>query len=976
MTPQQFIQKWQGHELKERSAAQEHFIDLCRLIGHPTPAEADKKGDEYTFEKGVTKTGGGEGFADVWKRGHFGWEYKKKKASLEKALEQLTRYASALENPPLHVACDTDKIKIVTAWTNSLPVTHDIALAELADPAKLNILHAVFHDPQKLRPQRTRAAVTKEAAEKFVTIAERLQHRNDHAAVAHFVNQLVFCFFAEDVRLLPEDYFTKLLHTASKNPKNAKRMLDGLFEAMEAGGPHGVEDIRHFNGGLFDGRRALDLDHGDIGLLVALGSMNWSQIDPTIFGTLFERFLDPEKRAQIGAHYTDETKIMMIVEPVIVRPLLAEWEAVKTRIGRLLSGAVKPGKSAVSEKRLTALGAAEAERGLFLDRLRNVRILDPACGSGNFLYLALQAVKDIENRVLLETEAMGLSPQAPLVGPEILRGIEINRYAAELARTTIWIGFIQWKIRNAIFAHDDPVLRKLDGIENRDALVTVIRDADGTERSVEAEWPDAEFIVGNPPFLGGKLLRASLGDDYVGTLFGLYDGRVSREADLVTYWFEKARTKMAAGKLRRAGLVSTNSIRGGVNRKSLERLMGEATIFEAWADEPWVVDGAAVRVSLVCFAAATPISPPEGEIGAPSPRLDGRSVACIHADLTAGATDLTQAKRLKENVGVASNGITKKGKFEIPGRLARDWLKLSTTPAGRVNSDVIRPWRNGLHLMRDWQPDMWIVDFTLYSIKESEYYTEPYEYIRENVKPFRERSNSSMEKRRWWQIARPASALNERIKNLGRYMVTPEVSKHRVFSWFELAICADKNLVAIARDDDATFGILHSRFHEAWSLRLGTSLEDRPRYTPTTTFETFPFPEGLTPNIKAENCESDPRAQRIAAAAKALDDKRRAWLNPPDLVDIVPEITPTAAPGEKPVRYPDRILPKNAEAALKLKERTLTNLYNQRPAWLAALHGDLDRAVAAAYGWPEDISTDAALEKLLALNLERAAAGR
>ena len=322
MTPQEFIQKWQGHALTERASAQSHFNDICKLVGEKNPIEADRTGEDYAFEKGVSKTGGGDGFADVWKRGHFAWEYKKSKSNLDKALEQLTRYASALENPPLHVACDTNRFKIVTAWTNTVPKVHEFTLAEIGDPANLTLLRALFTDPQKLRPQKTRASLTKEAADKFSAIVERLQHRNpDREAVAHFVNQLVFCFFAEDVKLLPEDYFTKLLHTASKRPKDAKKMLDGLFAAMDRGGTHGIEDIAHFNGGLFDGRPSLELDHGDIGLLAALGSMDWSLIDPMIFGTLFERFLDPDKRAQIGAHYTDETKIMMIVEPVIMRPL-------------------------------------------------------------------------------------------------------------------------------------------------------------------------------------------------------------------------------------------------------------------------------------------------------------------------------------------------------------------------------------------------------------------------------------------------------------------------------------------------------------------------------------------------------------------------------------------------------------------------------------------------------------------------------
>jgi type II restriction/modification system DNA methylase subunit YeeA len=267
---------------------------------------------------------------------------------------------------------------------------------------------------------------------------------------------------------------------------------------------------------------------------------------------------------------------------------------------------------------------------------------------------------------------------------------------------------------------------------------------------------------------------------------------------------------------------------------------------------------------------------------------------------------------------------------------------------------------------------MWIIDFCDFDEKEAAQFEAPFGYVLEKVKPFRINSRSELERHNWWKLARPASALFRRLESLARFLVVAEVAKHRVFGWMPQGICPDKNLVVFSRDDDTTFGILHSRFHEAWSLRLGTSLEDRPRYTPTTTFETFPFPAGLTPNIPAADYAADPRAIRIAAAAKKLDDLRRAWLNPPDLVEIVPEVTPTAAPGEAPRRYPDRILPKNVEAAVKLKERTLTNLYNQRPRWLADAHEALDRAVASAYGWPEDISTEDALQRLLALNLERA----
>src|SRR5581483_8141200 len=291
--------------------------------------------------------------------------------------------------------------------------------------------------------------------------------------IAHFVNQLVFCFFAHSVKLLPNGFFPRLLKRASENPENAKRYFDSLFAAMETGGDFDLTKIAHFNGGLFDGRHALPLDSGDVGLLMAAASLDWSLIDPSIFGTLFERFLDPEKRGQIGAHYTDAEKIMMIVNPVIGRPLRDEWSEAKKEIERLVDDAhLKSGQAYRN-----AIAKAEEARSRFLERLRKVTILDPACGSGNFLYLALQAVKDIELRANLECEALGLAPRTPAIGPEIVKGIEINPLAAELARTTIWIGDIQWGMRNGIYARPEPILRPLEAIECRDALIARVPSA-------------------------------------------------------------------------------------------------------------------------------------------------------------------------------------------------------------------------------------------------------------------------------------------------------------------------------------------------------------------------------------------------------------------------------------------------------------------------------------------------------------------
>lgn len=950
MTPSEFIRKWKPVALTERATAQSHFNDLCAVLGHEDPITADPKGEWFAFEKGVTKTGGGDGFADVWKRNHFAWEYKKKKSNLEQALAQLVRYASALENPPLQVACDTDRFVIQTAWTNAVPRRHQIGLDELVDPAKLDILHSVFFDPVKLRPTETRAGVTKEAADKFSTIADSLKGRGPSDRIAHFVNQLVFCFFANSVGLLPDGFLPKLLKKAGRKPERAHKYFDQLFAVMETGGEFDLTDILHFNGGLFDGAKALPLNSDEIGLLQAAGSLDWSQIDPTIFGTLFERFLDPDKRSQIGAHYTDPEKINAIIEPVVFRPLLREWDEAKQEIDALLSGRKTPPMRAKVKRRMTPKEAAEESRSRFLERLRAVSVLDPACGSGNFLYLALQGVKDIENKVNLECEALGLSPQALMVGPEILHGIEINPFAAELARTTIWIGDIQWRRRNGIYSESPPILRRLDAIECADALVEQ-KDSDPV---VEKSWPRAEFLVGNPPFLGGKLLRAGLGNNTVETLFDVYESRVPPEADLVVYWFEKALAAIVAGRTKRVGLVATNSIRGGANRRVIDRIVQKSPIFEAWSDEPWILDGAAVRVSTICFGT-----------GDDEPRLDGKPVAKINSDLTSGILDLTKARRLDQNLGIAYMGDTKGGAFDVPGDLARAWLQAPLNPNGRPNADVLRPWVNGQDATRR-PSDKWIIDFGWEtSEREAAYFEAPFKHVKEKVYPERIENRRDSYRKYWWRHVEPRPALSAKLKKLQRYIATPTVSKHRVFVWLDSRILPDHQLIVIARDEDFTFGILHSRFHETWSLRLGTSLEDRPRYTPTTTFETFPFPDGLAPDQLSAVPMVDSVASTIAEASARLVAMRNKWLNPPDLVTVVPEIVPG---------YPERAVPVDARAAAELRNRTLTKLYNEKPQWLVDAHRDLDVAVAAAYGWPADISEEDALKELLDLNLARSGA--
>jgi type II restriction/modification system DNA methylase subunit YeeA len=960
MLPEQFVEKWAASELKESSAAQEHFIDLCHLLDEPTPAEADPKGEFYCFERGASKTTGGEGWADVWKRHHFGWEYKGKRKNLDQAFAQLQQYAIALENPPLLVVSDMERFRIHTNWTNTISEVHELALDDLLQADKRQLLKSVLSDPRPLKPALTRDALTEKAASGFASLALSLRKRgHDPQAVAHFINRLVFCMFAEDVQLLPGDLFSRMLEAALNRPDQFEGLACQLFGAMQSGGIAGFDRVDWFNGGLFDDDQALPLARNEIETVLAVARMNWADIDPSIFGTLFERGLDPDKRSQLGAHYTDRDKIMMIVEPVVLRPLEADWREARAEIETEMAKAEKararrPKTQAEARKVHRAARQAE-ERALrnatkardeFIEQLRNFRVLDPACGSGNFLYLSLLALKDLEHRALLDAEALGLDRPAPSVGPEVVKGIEINPYAAELARVTVWIGEIQWMKRNGFDVSRNPILKPLDTIECRDALL----NEDGTE----AEWPAAHAIVGNPPFLGGKLLRDGLGDEYVDQLFATYRNQVRPEADLVCYWFDKARRQINDYRTSLVGLVATNSIRGGANRAVLNRIVSNGTIFEAWDDEPWVVEGAAVRVSLVCFGGADL----DSQIA-----LDGKSVARIYADLTSGGVDLTQAAVLRQNRNVAFMGDTKGGAFDIPGSLAREWLQLPLNPNGRLNTDVLRPWVNGMDITRR-LADKWIIDFGWeMSANQAALYEAPYEYIDNQVRPVREKNQREIYRKYWWQHVRPRPDMWAAISLVSHCIVTPTVAKHRIFKWCKTTVCPDHQLIVIARDDETTFGIVHSKFHEIWSLRMGTSLEDRPRYTPTTTFETFPFPEGLTPNIPASDYADDPRAVAIADAARRLNELRENWLNPPDLVRREPEVVPG---------YPDRILPVDDKAAAILKKRTLTNLYNEHPAWLDHAHRELDEAVAAAYGWPADLSDDEILARLFQLNQERA----
>ncbi len=917
MTPEAFIEKWGNVTLTERAAAQSHFLDLCDLLGVPKPTDADPHGEFYTFEKTTDKDDGRRGFADVWYLGHFAWEYKRPNGDLEKALIQIRKYSGALGNPPLLVVSDIQHIRIVPQFTGYVTTPRDYAITDLLDARKREELRALWKNPDLLKPTQTREGVTLEAARQFAQIADRLQNKDkiDPHITAHFLIRILFCLFSENIGLLPPKHFTRMVEAFRSTPEGFIRRVADIFNKMASGGFDGNVEIRHFNGDLFThaSEQLVRLHPDDLSILWHATAHDWSSVAPSIFGTLFERGLDPTKRSQIGAHYTSEADIMDVVQPVVIAPLRRQWEERRAELDAL-----------------AAKGRAAGDRAHSLIRqmqydISTTTVLDPACGSGNFLYVTLHLLHELEFEVITWCAQHGLPLPFVTVGPQQLYGIEINPYAAELARAVIWIGHLQWMLEHGYEA-GNPVLQRLDNIQCADALLD-LTDPAAPRRT---PWPATTCIVSNPPFLGGNKVRAELGDAYVEALWREYGESVGAFADLVCYFVERARAQLADGNVQRVGLITTNSIRGGVNRQVIENIKRttlpdgkRADLFMAWADRPWILEGAAVRISMLGFDADQE-----------QPRkLDGHTVAAINPDLTS-TVDLTQARRLAENVSIAFEGTKKDAPFDIDNATAQAMLASKGNPNGRPNRDVVKPWMNGSDIVR--RPrNMWIIDFGVdMPMDDAAMYEMPFEYVKQNCYPVRQKSRDRAYREIWWRHARPRPEMRRAIAPLKRYILTPRVAKHRIFIWVDAGVIPDSATVAFARDDDYTFGVLHSHAHELWALRLGTSLEDRPRYTPTTTFETFPFPQ-----------PSEAQREAVAEAARRLVAQRDAWLNPPDASEA------------------------------ELKKRTLTNLYNQRPQWLLNAHAALDRAVYAAYGWPETISDDEILQRLLAENLRRSAAG-
>ena len=889
ITPREFIAKWDGKDFGERQASQEMFLDVCALVGHSTPVQFGNR-EVFTFEKAVL----GGGSADAFLEGRFVWEFKGKDRQLNDAVTQAVGYARHLKNPPLIVVSSFETIRIETNFQGMELVRHDIALADLVDQDKFDLLSNAFHNPDALRPTRSIDAVTQETAKLFTQIVGDMEGQSsDPEALALHLNRIIFCLYAEDAGLLPEGLFANILYTNRERPDLSNLAIADLFDKMAEGGMFGMQQIAHFNGDLFRGDTTIELNSGAMQRLGEAVKANWRSIEPSVFGTLFERALDVSKRSQTGAHYTSASDIELVVEPVVMAPLKREWEMTRQEVNDLLD----------DEKR----EAARVRLDQFRERLAAVKVLDPACGSGNFLYIVLRSLLDLERDVIDFAAIKGWEELVPKVQPNQMLGLEINHYAAELARTALWIGYIQWHQANGFTYAHSPILTSLDTIQQMDAIL----DVSEPDNPTEPEWPAAEFIVGNPPFLGNKMMRKNLGDKMVDAIYAAYAGRLPKGSDLCSYWFEKARAEVSARRSERVGLLGTQGIRGGRNRQVLERIKHSGNIFLALPDRIWALDGAMVHISIVGF-----------DGGKETARFfDGEVVSGeINADLTLGP-DLTKAVKLKANRKIAYQGFNRVGSFDVPGPDAQVMLQ-ANNPHAKPNSDVLKPYRNAKDFLDvprgvytvDFGPDMTMEDAALYE--------QPFEWVLAYVKPEREKSNVQKAKEFWWRYQLPSTDLRKALSGMEKYLATGRVSKHRIFAWLDAEIMPDNALVIFAVEDDYTFGVLQSRFHELWARAVGTQLREAEsgfRYTPLTCFEKFPFPS-----------PTDAERESVATAADELNRRRQN------------------------------------------DSRTLTNLYNEMPTWLGLAHAKLDAAVADAYGWPTDVSDGDVLERLLALNLERA----
>ncbi len=1051
-----FITRWANAASAERANYGLFLTELCDVLGvpRPEPATDNTANNAYVFERAVTfQNRDGEtstGRIDLYKRGCFVLEAKQyasakteaaalalalgvdtpkspkvargsaawDRAMLE-AFGQADNYARHLPHdedpPPFLLVVDvghvielysdfTQKGKNYVAFPDAR--SHRIRLADLAKPELRERLRLVWTDPHALDPAKKAAAVTREVAGYLAELAKSFETHHEPKLVAEFLSRCLFCMFAEDVGLLPKESFHQLLESVKADPGAFVPLMELLFEDMNQGRFSGLlrKKLLYFNGGLFSSAKALPVNGTQLGLLRKASGLEWRAVEPAIFGTLLERALSPDERHKLGAHYTPRSYVERLVLPTVIEPLREEWAAVRIAAVTLASR----GNDADLKK-------AQQEIRTFHGRLCAVRVLDPACGSGNFLYVALEQMKRLEGEIITLLHDLGdntdyLNLQGSTVDPHQFLGIEINARAAAIAELVLWIGYLQWHFR----VHGDsmpaePVLRKFANIECRDAVLAydkkgylttdgsfcpIDKTKDASLRYVwnrrtfktdpftgrevpddkavipldtfvnprPATWPQADFIVGNPPFLGKSRLREDLGDGYAETLRAAYPD-VPDSADFVMYWWHKAAELTIDSHCRRFGFITTNSIKQTFNRRIVKRaLMQGVSLRFAIPDHPWVdtVDGAAVRIAMTVGALSFVLpkhqegivsEPPPPDPGAfpgellfvrgETPLDDGSAEViffALHGRIGSGlniGAELEDVIELKSNGLLSNNGVMlgSRGFLVLPGT--------KITGAQTILREIL----NGNDVLQKSRRAK-VIDFNGLTAGEARAKAPAaYEQLLRLVKPERDANRRASRRANWWLFSEVMPKMRKSVESLDRYVATAETSKHRLFTFVESAVIPEHPLIAIGLDDAFHLGVLSSRIHVVYALAAGGTLEDRPRYNKSRCFDPFPFPD----------C-TEKQKSRIRALAEELDAHRKGaqqthGLGLTDIYNVLEKVRAGEALNPK-----DKII---HDAALV--------------STLKQLHDDIDAAVADAYGWPWPLTDAEILERVVALNTARAA---
>lgn len=1011
-----FIARWRLSEGAERAAYAQFLSEFCGLIGvePPQPPTSDSDAVTYRFEYPVRFPDGQGGHTtgriDLYKKGAFVLEAKQSRlkgrpkalllaeheegakefsASVRgrrgpeigrdlfmlNARNQGERYAKAVPAthgwPPFLIVCDVGHCFELYADFSGLgknyaqfPDRHRfrIYLEDLRNPDTRDRLRQAWEDPLSLDPARRAAAASRQIAERLAVVSKALECQHDPEYVALFLMRCIFTMFAEDVGLIPHDSFKRLLRECLDAPKTFQPLLEELWRMMDRGGFSSAvrADIKQFNGSMFADPQVFGLGRDGIAELLAAAEHDWSLVEPAIFGGLFEQALDPTERAKLGAHFTPRSHVETLVVETIIVPLREEWRAV--------IGAAQQARDA--GQNTIALRHVKA----FHQRLCEVRVLDPACGTGNFLHVAQDLMKRLEGEVLETAAELGAAEHlggfgAAGVGPWQFFGLDANARAAAIADLMLWIGYLQWHLRTRAYAPQEPILKKLKQIRACDALIswaqwpipTIMAGREVGPPDVHlSPWPEVDFIVGNPPFIGGKDLRRRLGVGYVAGLRRIYP-HINESADFSMYWWDRAAAEATrpGTRLRRFGFVTTNSITQLFQRRVVERHLAAQrplSLLFAIADHPWTKAGrasAAVRTAMTVAAAGHQ----DGRVGeviaeagldTDQPQIELRERhGRINADLTIGV-DATAATALRANNGLCSPGVKLHGSGFIVTMAEAEALGLHRRPGLEAH---LRLYRNGRDLTAKARDLMAIDLFGLTAEAARERFPEIYQHVKLKVRTEREAQfqrsptkDAAEYLEHWWLFGKPRQQLRSALASLQRYIVTVETAKHRVFQFLDASILPDNMLVAVGLSDAFHLGVLSSRFHVLWSLHQGATLEDRPRYSKSRCFDPFPFPDA-----------SEAQKQAIRRPAEALDALRK------QVLDAHPDLTLTKLYN---VRESIRCRSALSAAETSVRDRGLALILDEH-------HQALDAAVAAAYGWPVGPPEKEILARLVALNRRR-----